>query len=67
MNWADRDRWIEKLKCPECGATGKAELSTADLRSWEVRVDSIPKGFKVIECEYGSNFHCALCEVPVEP
>jgi hypothetical protein len=67
MDLGARDRWIEKLKCPECGGTGKAELSTADGRSWDVRVDSVPEGFKVIQCEYGGNFYCALCEIPVEP
>jgi hypothetical protein len=67
MVMADRDRWIEELTCPECGATGNAELSTADAGSWTVRVDSIPEGFKVIQSEHGSSFYCTLCEIPALP
>jgi hypothetical protein len=63
MNKADR----EKLNCAGCGGIGDAELSTPDGRSWAVRVDRVPKGFKVIQCEYGSNFYCARCEIEVEP
>jgi hypothetical protein len=67
MDVADRDRWIEKLECPKCGGTGKAELSATDVRSWAVRVDSVSEGFRAIKFEYGSNFYCALCEIPVQP
>lgn len=62
-----RDRWVEILRCPQCGKTGSAELSTADRQSWAVQVDSIPKGFKVIESENSSNFYCDFCDRPVEP
>lgn len=62
-----RDHWVETLRCPQCGKTGSAELSTADGQSWAVRVESIPEGFKVVEAETGSNFYCGFCDRPVEP
>ena len=62
-----RDRWVEILRCPQCGKTGSAELSTADGQSWAVKVDRIPEGFNVIESENSSNFHCDFCNRPVEP
>jgi hypothetical protein len=27
----------------------------------------VSEGFKAVQFEYGSNFFCARCEVPVEP
>lgn len=62
-----RDRWVENLRCPQCGRTGSAELSTADSQSWAVQVDRIPEGFKVIKSENSSNFYCDFCDRPVEP
>lgn len=62
-----RDRWVENLRCPQCGETGSAELSAADGKSWAVRVDHTPKGFKVVESGNGSNFYCGFCDRPVEP
>jgi len=57
-----RDHWIENLRCPQCGKTGAAELSMADSRSWTVRPDSVPAGFKVVESENSGNFYCAFCD-----
>jgi hypothetical protein len=62
-----RDRWVENLRCPQCGKTGQAELSTADGKSWVVQVDSIPAGFKVVQSENSSNFYCVFCNRAVEP
>jgi hypothetical protein len=62
-----RNHWVENLKCPQCGKTGAADLSTADGQSWTVQVDSTPKGFKVIQSENSSNFYCVFCDRPVEP
>jgi hypothetical protein len=61
-----RDRWVENLRCPQCGKVGQAELSMADGQSWIVRPDSIPSGFKVVESENGRNFYCAFCDRPVD-
>jgi aspartate carbamoyltransferase regulatory subunit len=61
-----RDHWVENLKCRQCEKTGKAELSMADGKSWIVRPDSVPSGFKVVESENGKNFYCAFCDRPVE-
>jgi hypothetical protein len=47
-----RDQWIEKLVCPNCRKTGNAELSQTDELSWDVRADSVPDGFNVIQVEH---------------
>jgi copper chaperone CopZ len=62
-----RDHWIENLTCRHCQKTGNAQLSTVDALSWDVQVDSVPEGFKVAQCEYGSNFYCSTCDSAVEP
>jgi predicted RNA-binding Zn-ribbon protein involved in translation (DUF1610 family) len=59
------DRWAENLRCPNCQKTGAARLSQAD--GWNAHVDSVPEGFEVIQFEYGSNFRCSSCGIPVEP
>jgi len=64
--WMARDHWVEKLKCPQCGKLGTAEIS-ADGQSWIVQVDSISKGFQFIQSEEGSDFYCSFCDCPVEP
>jgi hypothetical protein len=62
-----RDHWVEILRCPDCRRRGYASLSSTDRLSWDVQVDSVPEGFKVIEARNGSNFYCAFCDQPVEP
>jgi hypothetical protein len=62
-----RDQWTEKLRCLNCGKTAVAELSQTDNLSWDVRADSVPEGFNVIQSQHGIEFHCASCDVPVEP
>src|SRR6266850_725750 len=59
------DRWVENLRCPICRKTGAARLSQAD--GWNVHMDSVPEGFKVVGSRYGSNFYCTSCNCPVEP
>jgi hypothetical protein len=59
------DRWAENLRCPNCRKTGTARLSQAD--GWNAHAESVPEGFEVIKSEYGNNFRCASCDVPVEP
>src|SRR5664279_4432572 len=61
----NRDRWVENLRCPQCGKLGQAELSMADAKSWIVRPDSIPAGFKVVESGNSRNFYCVFCDLPV--
>jgi hypothetical protein len=59
------DRWVEKLRCPNCGNTGAARLSQAD--GWHAHMDSVPEGFKVIQSGNSSNFYCDFCECAAEP
>jgi hypothetical protein len=65
--WMARDCWVENLRCPNCRKAGAAQLSAADEYSWEIQVDSVPEGFKVIQSHGGSNFCCSACNSPVEP
>ena len=62
-----REHWIENLMCRRCRKDGIAVLSTDDKLSWTVQVESVPKGFRVIQSENGSNFYCSSCDRPVEP
>jgi hypothetical protein len=67
----ERDQWTESLRCPKCGMTGSVGLSQANGQAFydgdhDVRVESLPDGFKVVELVYGSNFYCSSCDSPVE-
>jgi hypothetical protein len=62
-----RSRWVENLRCPQCGQTGVAKLSTTDDQSWGVRVDELPAGFKMARSGTYSNFFCVLCDRPAAP
>jgi hypothetical protein len=58
------DRWDENLRCPQCRNTGMASLS--HLEGAQVpTVDLVTAGFKVVQTEYGPDFHCGVCNVPV--
>ena len=65
--WMARDRWVEKLRCPNCRKAGIARLSATDEFSWEIQMDGVPEGFKVVGSEFSSNFYCSSCDGPVEP
>ncbi len=60
------DHWVEILGCPQCGKTGPAELSQPD-DSFDIKVDSVPEGFRVLEAKYGWDFCCSSCDRRVEP
>ena len=62
-----REHWTEDLVCPNCQKTGQAELSQTDDLSWDIEADLVPAGFKVIQLEHGIIFHCASCDIAVEP
>ena len=59
-----KERWLEKLSCPNCGRTGTTRLSQAD--GWAVHVDILPEGFYFIQSESSSNFYCSSCDSPAE-
>jgi hypothetical protein len=71
MTGQERDRWTECLRCPNCGATGRADLSQANPASHSyhdgtdqnVRVELVPIGFKSVVTEFGFEFYCAECGV----
>lgn len=60
------DEWNEKLQCPSCRKTGMASLSQGE-RDYAPTVQVVPDGFKVVQTEYGPDFHCEACDVAVEP
>jgi hypothetical protein len=53
--------------CPNCQKTGRAELSQTDDQSGDIEAELVPAGFKVIQLEHGTIFHCASCDVAVKP
>jgi hypothetical protein len=63
---ASREHWVENHHCPKYDKTGTAELSQMD-DSFDIRVDSLPEGFRVLENKYGVTFYCTSCDVPVVP
>jgi hypothetical protein len=58
------DQWDEKLRCQKCGRTGMASLFQDD-GAHTPTVQSVPDGFKVVQTEYGPDFHCGACEIAV--
>jgi hypothetical protein len=62
------DEWTEILRCPRCGKSGMASLSqdmSEDDSTPMVR--SVADGFKVVDTGRGPAFHCASCNVEVDP
>ena len=59
------DRWSEQLRCPQCRNDGMVSLSHSEDAETPT-VDSISDGFKAVQTEYGPNFHCGACNVPVD-
>jgi hypothetical protein len=60
------DQWNEQLRCPQCRNTSIVNLSqfeSADMPT----VDRITDSFKVVQTDYGPNFHCGVCDVPALP
>jgi hypothetical protein len=60
------DQWDEHLLCPQCGNTGMVSLSQLkDARMPTVNL--VTAGFKVVQTEFGPDFHCGVCNVPAAP
>jgi hypothetical protein len=60
------DQWNEQLHCPQCRNTGMASLSQP--KDAEIpTVEAVPDGFKVVQTEYGPDFHCGVCNVRAAP
>jgi hypothetical protein len=59
------DQWNEKLWRRKCGKTGMASLSQDNGAATPI-VQSIPDGFKVVQTEYGPDFHCEACTIAVQ-
>jgi hypothetical protein len=58
------DQWTERLHCVECGGTGRASLS--HFKGAQVpTVESVTGSFRAVHTEYGPDFHCVACKVPV--
>jgi hypothetical protein len=60
------DEWTEKLRCPTCHKIGMACLSQGEGDNTPT-VQFASDGFKVVTTQYGPNFHCATCNVVVDP
>jgi hypothetical protein len=60
------DEWNEKLRCGHCRNTGTVSLSQSEA-DWAPTVHTISCDFKVVQTEYGPDFHCVACSVPAAP
>jgi hypothetical protein len=60
------DQWNEQLQCPQCRQTGLVSLSQSADAEMPI-VDRVSDGFKAIQTDYGPNFHCGACDIPVDP
>lgn len=56
------DQWSEKLQCNSCASTGIVRLQMGHGDRVPT-VLSIPDSFKVVQTEYGPEFHCENCNV----
>jgi hypothetical protein len=57
--------WVEHLRCPTCRKTGDAELF--EVSPFNNRLSRISDGFKVVTVQYGKEFYCETCDIPVVP
>jgi hypothetical protein len=60
------DQRDEELRCPQCSNTGTASLSQPKDTEMPT-VEGVTDGFKAVQTEYGPNFHCGVCDIPVLP
>ena len=60
------DQWQEHLRCPQCYCTGFANLAQPDNAEMPT-VLGVAEGFKAVTTEYGPDFHCGTCNIPVIP
>jgi hypothetical protein len=60
------DQWNEPLECPQCHQAGLVSLCQPRDAGTPI-VHYLPDGFKAIHTEYGPNFHCGACGVPIQP
>ena len=58
------EQWTEILRCPHCESEGSTTLSQLE-GSFDVMVEKISEGFEAVQFEYGVNFRCAPCGIPV--
>jgi hypothetical protein len=54
------------MRSPTGVLARSAEFSQMD-DSFDIKVDSVPEGFRVLESEHGCNFYSSACDIPVEP
>jgi hypothetical protein len=59
------NEWNEELYCPKCRNTGMASLSQPHDAEMPI-VNIIQDGFKVVRTEFGPDFRCGACDVPVQ-
>jgi hypothetical protein len=55
-------QWTELLTCPNCGQSGRVHLSQPEARVYDMSVEAVPAGFKVVRLAYGETFFCKSCD-----
>ena len=60
------NQWIELLTCPNCGESGTVHLSQPEGRDWDMSVEAVSAGFKVVRVEFGEAFYGKACNLPTD-
>lgn len=60
------NQWIELLTCPNCGESGTVQLSQPEGRVYDVSVEAVSAGFKVVRVQFGEAFYCKACNLPTD-
>jgi len=56
------NQWTELVTCPNCGQSGPAHFSQPKGRVYDMSVEAVPVGFKVVRTAYGETFSCEACD-----
>jgi hypothetical protein len=57
-----KDQWTELLTCRSCWQSGLVHLSESEGEFFDVKVESLPAGFKILRGAYGQTFFCRNCD-----
>jgi hypothetical protein len=50
------------VTCPNWGQSGPVHLSQPEGRVYDMSVEAIPAGFKVVRTAFGETFFCGTCD-----
>ena len=56
------NQWAELVKCPNCGQSGRVQLSQPKGRIYDISVEAVPIGFNAVSTAYSESFFCEACD-----